>query len=166
MILPIPALALMALLSLTQAADPTAPPASVHPTITATGIGVQIYNCKQTNGSFAWDFQEPQATLFDPSTHQPVGTHAAGPTWTWSDGSVLTGKVLQKSPSPIADAIPWLLLQTTPSGPTGALSKITMVRRSDTQAGSAPATGCDAQNVGVIIKVPYQATYTFYEPTR
>jgi hypothetical protein len=165
MILPIPIFAMLAVLSLTQVADPTVPPASVHAILTATGIGVQIYNCKQTGGAFTWDFQEPQATLFDPTTHQPVGTHAAGPTWTWSDGSILTGKVLQKSPSPNTDAIPSLLLQTTPSGPIGALSRVTMVRRSETQAGSAPASGCDAQNAGVVIKVPYQATYTFYEPT-
>jgi hypothetical protein len=161
MILP---LTLLAFSFVLQAADPTVPPANVHARITATGIGVQIYTCKQNGIAFAWEFQEPQATLFDVTTHQPVGTHAAGPTWTWSDGSILTGKVVQNSPSPNADSIPSLLLETTPSGNNGALSHVTMVRRSDTQAGAAPATGCDAQNVGVVIKVPYQATYTFYEP--
>ncbi|WP_263379953.1 DUF3455 domain-containing protein [Granulicella paludicola] len=160
----ISALAVLALLSLPQTADSTTPPASVHARITTTGIGVQIYSCKQSAAGFAWEFQEPQATLFDATTHQPVGTHAAGPTWTWSDGSVLTGKVVQKSPSPDVNSIPWLLLETTAAGKNGALSRVTMVRRSETQAGAAPATGCDAQNVGVVIKVPYQATYTFYEP--
>lgn len=162
MILP---LTLLALSFAPQAADPTTPPATVHARLTTTGIGVQIYSCKQNGATFAWEFQEPQATLFDVSTHQPVGTHEAGPTWTWNDGSILTGNVVQKLPSPDAGSIPWLLLETTASGGNGALSHVTMVRRSDTQAGAAPATGCDAQNVGVVIKVPYQATYTFYEPT-
>lgn len=163
MILP---LALLALSGLPQSADNTAPPANVRAKLTAVGIGVQIYACAQQGSAYAWQFTEPQATLFDPATHQPVGTHTAGPTWTWEDGSVVTGKVLQKSPSPAAASIPWLLLEATTSGERGALSSVTLVRRSDTQAGAAPTEGCDAQNEGVIIKVPYQATYTFYEPRR
>ena len=163
MLLPV---ALLMLFALPQATDATAPPANVQAKLTAVGIGVQIYTCTQQNGTFAWQFTEPQATLFDPATHQPVGTHTAGPTWTWSDGSLVTGKVLQKQASPVAASIPWLLLEATPSGERGALSSITLVRRSDTQAGAAPVDGCDAQNDGVLIKVPYQATYTFYEPAR
>ena len=162
MILP---LALLALSFAPQAADPTMPPATVQVKLTAEGIGVQIYTCVQKDGAFQWQFQEPQATLFDRATHQPVGSHSAGPTWTWSDGSAITGTVLQKSPSPDPASVPWLLLEAKPSGDTtGALTGVTMVRRSNTQAGNAPATGCDAQNVDTIIKVPYQATYTFYEP--
>ncbi len=111
----------------------------------------------------AWVFQAPEANLYDRSTHQQVGTHSAGPTWTWTDGSAITGKVIQTQPSSKADAIPSLLLETHPTGSTtGALSNITLVRRSDTQAGAAPKDGCDAQHAGITLRVPYAAIYTFY----
>jgi hypothetical protein len=161
-------LALLAVLVAPQTADPTLPSANVRARFTVEGIGVQVYHCVQQNGAFIWEFQEPAATLFDPATHQQVGMHAAGPTWTWADGSAITGKVVQKQPATDPANIPWLLLQASPSGDTtGALTGITLVRRSNTAAGIAPAsTVCDAQNLNVVLKVPYQATYTFYEPAK
>jgi hypothetical protein len=156
-ILPILALAFFA-----QAPDTTLPPATAQVRLVADGLGVQIYTCAAKANAFAWVFQEPQADLFDPKTHQPVGTHTAGPTWTWSDGSAITGKVLQTAPSKDPAAIPWLLLEAHSTGSAGALANIVYVRRSDTQAGAAPAMTCDAQHSGNIAKVPYQATYTFY----
>ena len=157
------ALALLALFAPQQTADPTLPPAAAHVRYTVEGHGVQTYNCTAQNGSFAWVFEEPAAGLFDPKTHQQIGVHTAGPTWTWSDGSSITGKVLQTRPSDNPANIPWLLLETHPTGTTtGALSNITFVRRSDTQAGKAPTTGCDTKNVNVVLRVPYAATYTFY----
>jgi hypothetical protein len=161
-------LALLAAIVLPQAADPTLPPVGMHARFTVQGIGIQVYHCVARDNTFTWEFQEPAATLFDPSTHQQVGMHSAGPTWTWSDGSSITGTVVQKLASPDPQNIPWLLLRTRPAGDTtGALTGITMVRRSDTSAGVAPTTSaCDAQNLNVTLKVPYQATYTFYEPAK
>ena len=160
MILP---LALLVLAALPQTPDSTLPPPSAHVRFTVDGHGVQTYNCSAVNDGFKWVFVEPAAGLFDPSTHQQVGAHSAGPTWTWNDGSAITGKVLQTTPSPDPANIPWLLLETHPSGTVkGELTGITFVRRSNTQAGKAPAAGCDAQHVNVVLRVPYQATYTFY----
>jgi hypothetical protein len=141
-------LALLAFFPLAQSPDATLPPAGAHLRLTAIGHGVQIYHCAAQTGTFQWTFDAPEAVLFDPATHQEVGTHSAGPTWTWNDGSAITGKVLQKQPA---------------SGDkTGALTGIAFVRRSDTQAGAAPKTGCDAQHVDNVLRVPYEATYTFY----
>jgi FtsP/CotA-like multicopper oxidase with cupredoxin domain len=138
-----------------------APPPS--PTYTAEGRGVQIYRCTQQNTAYAWVFQSPEATLFDPATHQQIGTHFAGPTWTWKDGSAIVGKVIQTSPSTDASAIPWLILTATPTGTTtGALTPIKKVYRADTHGGTAPASGCDAQHADATIRVPYTATYYFY----
>lgn len=150
-----------------QTTDPTLPPSGVTPAITVEGHGVQIYICAPQNGTFAWVFQSPEATLFDLSTRQQVGTHTAGPTWTWNDGSSIQGKVLRTQPaSDPKSNIPSLLLETHPVGAaTGALSGIVYVRRSNTQAGSAPPAGCDAQHQGVTLRVPYAATYTFYKKT-
>jgi hypothetical protein len=160
-------LALFALSVVPQTTDTTLPPPAVRAKLTADGVGIQVYNCTLNNGTYAWTFVEPAATLFDPTTKQKVGTHSAGPTWTWNDLSSITGKVLQKQPAPDSANISWLLLETHSTGAaTGALANVTMVRRSNTQAGQAPSDGCDAQNVDVIIRVPYTATYTFYEPAR
>ncbi|HTH52492.1 MAG TPA: DUF3455 domain-containing protein [Edaphobacter sp.] len=159
----LPALLLFALSFAPQTTDPTLPPSSAHVVYTVEGRGVQIYRCTEQDSAFTWIFQSPEASLFDPSTHRQTGTHTAGPTWTWKDGSAITGKVLQKFPSHDPLSIPWLLLSTTPSGATnGALSTVTLVRRSDTHGGNAPATGCDAQHKGSSSRVPYTATYTFY----
>jgi hypothetical protein len=154
---------LLALIASPQTPDPTLPPANAHVRTTVVGLGVQVYRCAPQNGSYQWTFEEPEATLFDPSTHQPVGKHGAGPTWTWKDGSEITGKVLQKRPSSDPANIPWLLVETHSTGAaSGTLAGVTLVRRSDTQAGSAPATGCDARHQDNVLRVPYQATYTFY----
>lgn len=129
----------------------------------AEGQGVQIYKCMPEGKEFTWIFQAPEAKLIDLSTHKQVGTHGAGPVWTWEDGSSVTGKVLVKSPSPETASIPWLLLSATPSGErVGILSRVRFVRRSDTHGGEAPGTGCDAQHVGHSLRVPYTATYSFY----
>jgi hypothetical protein len=157
-------LALLALTVAPQAADTTLPPATVRAKFTVDGVGIQVYNCTLSNGNYAWTFIEPAATLFDPATKQKVGTHSAGPTWTWNDLSSITGKVLQKQPAANPKDIPSLLLETRSTGDAnGALANIVMVRRSNAQAGQAPADGCDAQHVDVVLRVPYEATYTFYE---
>jgi hypothetical protein len=160
-------LALLALLASPQTPDATLPPAAAHVRYTLIGHGVQIYQCTASSdaadAAFQWTLQGPEALLYDPVAKQQVGTHTAGPTWTWNDGSAITGKVLQKQPSADPAAIPWLLLEAHTSGDkTGALTGIVFVRRSDTQAGAAPATGCDAQHRDNVLRVPYQATYTFY----
>jgi Protein of unknown function (DUF3455) len=155
--------ALFASQATSPAPDPTLPPSPSHAAYVAEGRGVQIYRCTQQDSTYTWVFQSPEATLFDPNTHQPTGSHGEGPTWTWKDGSAVSGKVLQKSPSPDPANIPWLLLATQPSGTkAGALSSVTMVRRSETHGGNAPLTGCDAAHTGSILRVPYSATYTFY----
>jgi len=145
-----------------QSADSTLPPPAAIARYAVVGRGVQIYKCTAQANAFQWIFQEPEATLYD-QTGAEIGKHSAGPTWTWKDGSAIVGKVLQKSPAPdSANNIPWLLLETHSTATAGVLSNITLVRRSNTQAGQAPATGCDAQHVNSLARVPYQATYTFY----
>ena len=159
-------IALLALIVSPQTLDPTLPPANAHVKATVIGLGVQVYRCAapaDTPANFHWTLVTPEATLFDSATHQTVGTHSAGPTWTWSDGSEITGKVLQQKTSDVAGNVPWLLLETHSTGmASGMLTGVVLVRQSDTQAGAAPATGCDAVHQNNMLRVPYQATYTFY----
>ena len=158
--------AMLAMMSLLQATDPTLAPSDAHVKATVVGLGVQVYKCAQQDGALQWVLEMPVATLFDPTTHQAVGTHSVGPTGTWSDGSSITGKVLQKQPSSDPANVPWLLLSTHPASTTvGMLSDVTLVRRSDTQAG-VPTTACDAEHQTNELRVPYQATYTFYTTSK
>ena len=154
-------LTLLALSAPPSTQDATVP-ADAAVITSAEGRGVQIYRC--TKGQ--WIFVAPEATLFDLTTHQKTGAHAAGPSWSWSDGSSISGKLLQKSLSPEAASIPWLLLAATPTGSaTGVLSKVNLVRRSETHGGIAPTTGCDEAHEAASARVPYTALYTFYRPS-
>ena len=143
------------------AQNPTEPPPTQHPILTVTGKGVQIYTCQQTPTGPQWVFQAPEATLTD-ATGNPVGTHGAGPVWRSRDGSTVKGDLLQKKASPEAASIPWLLLKAVSPTGSGIMTRVEYIRRSDTHGGTSPTTGCDAQHLNAISRVPYTATYTFY----
>ena len=133
------------------------------------GRGDQIYLCSQQKDGMQWVLKGPAAVLYDASNQQ-VAKHGDGPQWTWKDGSAIRGQVVGRQAAPDPANIPWLLLKTDPfTGPNngefdppGALDHISYVKRSDTQGGIAPTTGCDAANIGASQSVPYAATYTFY----
>jgi hypothetical protein len=162
--LPLILAATLSTAALTTAQTPTTPPPSQHPILTVTGKGVQIYTCRQSAAGPQWVFQAPEATLIDASGN-PIGTHGAGPIWKSKDGSAVKGELLQKSASPDATSIPWLLLKAVSPSGSGIMTRVKYIRRSDTQGGSSPATGCDAQHLSAISRVPYTATYTFYSAT-
>jgi hypothetical protein len=143
------------------AQNPTEPPASQHAILTVTGKGVQIYTCQQSAAGPQWVFQAPEAKLLDASGN-PIGTHGAGPIWKSNDGSTVKGELLQKVDSPDATSIPWLLLKAVSPSGSGIMTRVEYIRRADTHGGSSPTTGCDAQHLNAISRVPYTATYTFY----
>jgi hypothetical protein len=143
------------------AQNPTEPPPSQHPILTVTGKGAQIYICQQSAAEPQWIFQAPEATLIDASG-KPIGSHGAGPIWKSNDGSAVKGELLQNSPSPDTGSIPWLLLKAVSPSGSGIMTRVEFIRRSDTHGGAAPATGCDAQHLNILLRVPYTATYTFY----
>lgn len=131
------------------------------PALEAQGKGVQIYTCNAEKG---WVFQAPEATLYIGSK-TTVGSHGAGPRWTWIDGSAITGRVATQLPAANAKSdIPWLILHATDvEGTSGTLSGVKTVRRSETHGGVAPVSGCDAAQAGTVTEVPYTATYSFYK---
>lgn len=144
-----------------QAQSQTEPPATQHAVLTVLGKGVQIYACQQVGDVTQWVFQAPEATLFDVAGAK-VGIHGAGPVWKYQDGSLLKGGVVAKNPASEAGAVPWLLLKAAGAEGSGILTRIEFIRRLDTHGGVAPATGCDAEHLGAVSRVPYTATYTFY----
>ncbi len=122
--------------------------------------GVQKYVCAATETGFAWTFVAPEADLLRHDCE--VGTHYAGPTWEYKDGSTVVAARLAGA-SPDASAIPWLLLGATSHGDDrGKMTKVSSIQRLSTTGGNAPATGCDAAHVGATADVPYTADYFFY----
>jgi hypothetical protein len=113
--------------------------------------GVQVYQC--TGG--AWTFLEPIAALGDPS---PAVIHFRGPSWeSIRDGSLVEAATVASSP--VAGAIPQLLLKATKTRGSGIFGNVTYVQRLDTAGGLAPTTTCkDGQTQGVA----YTADYLFF----
>ena len=137
-----------------------APPAGQELKAAYDAEGTQIYQCNGT----AWLFKFPSANLLD-QNGKIVGTHFAGPTWEFHDGSRVVGSKIQAA-TPDASAIPWLLLKATsntdsPDG-DGRFADITYVQRLETTAGLAPAAPCTSANIGQFVGTPYTATYFFY----
>jgi Protein of unknown function (DUF3455) len=126
--------------------------------------GVQIYTCKAKDDGtgYEWSFTAPEAMLYDTSMNL-IGTHGAGPFWEAKDGSRVEGNVRAKVASSNPAAIPWLLLATTSAGTEGMFATTTFIQRLETVAGIAPADGCDEAATGTEARIPYTATYYFYQ---
>lgn len=131
----------------------------------ATGKGVQIYECranKDNANQYAWVLKAPDADLFD-ARGKKIGHHFGGPTWESSDGSKVKGELKGSEPSTDAKAIPWLLLRAKTHEGNGIFRRVNSIQRLETRKGKAPSGGCDQPAVGKQLQVPYTAVYYFYE---
>ncbi|SEO50735.1 Protein of unknown function [Rhodospirillales bacterium URHD0017] len=143
------------------AADELVPAPKGAPLLLAVDAdGVQIYTCEAKDQGFAWVFKAPEANLFDKQGRQ-IGTHFAGPTWKFADGSVVAD-VAGRADAPASGAIPWLLLKAKSHEGSGMLANTAFIRRIDTKGGSAPTAGCDAAHKGEQARVRYYALYQFF----
>lgn len=132
----------------------------------ALGKGKQVYACKAKSGAegpVEWVLERPEATLFgeDGAT---IGKHYKGPTWEATDGSKVTGQVLQRMGAAATNAVPWLLLKAASHEGAGTFARVSYIQRVDTQGGVAPAEGCDKSHSSAEVSVDYQASYIFYVP--
>jgi hypothetical protein len=131
-------------------------------TVEATGF--QIYDCrpaKEPATGNVWTFRAPEAELLTPSGH-PFGHHYGGPTWEANDGSKVIGVVKAKESAPDPTAIPWLLLSAGEVDGHGVLAQTTSIQRLKTVGGQPPTPSCANNEVGRVMRVPYQAEYRFY----
>ena len=142
--------------SLMVVPDNLKPPSNERPALQAHAEGDQVYVC---DGS-SWMLSGPDAKLFTDSG-KPTGSHFAGPTWEWSDGSRVTAQPVAVA-TPNADSIPWLLLKATNHQGEGVMQRVTSVQRLSTKGGKAPATGCDPQHKGQEARSHYTALYLFF----
>jgi hypothetical protein len=145
------------------AEEPLAPPSGSKLLLEVGADGVQVYVCAAKDRGFAWNFDGPAASLFDPAGRQ-VGIHGKGPMWSLGDGSAITAELVAKQTSPQSDAIPWLLLKVNAHlGTNGQLTNAVFVRRIATKGGLEPSAGCDSAHQGDIARVRYSATYQFFD---
>jgi hypothetical protein len=142
--------------SLPPVPDQLKPPGAEKLTLQARASGDQVYTC---DGS-GWILSGPDAKLFDEGGKQ-VGSHFAGPTWEWSDGSRVTGRPVADS-TPDPDSIPWLLLIATDHAGNGAMTQVSSIQRLSTKGGKPPTAGCDESHKGTIVRSHYTAAYYFY----
>jgi hypothetical protein len=119
----------------------------------AVGSGDQVYGC--LNGR--WALIAPDAELLNQGG-SVIGRHFAGPTWQLNDGSWVKGRAVAKQIAPNANAVPWLLLESVDGN--GRLETVRFIQRTGTRGGNAPVDSC-SQNA--MRRVPYTATYSFYE---
>jgi hypothetical protein len=75
-----------------------------------------------------------------------------------NDGSWVKGRAVAKQVAPDATAVPWLLLESV--GGAGRLGTVRFIQRTGTHGGNAPDGSCSES---AIRRVPYTATYSFYE---
>ena len=126
--------------------------------------GVQIYECRVKRdqpGQYEWAFVAPEAALFD-TRGNPIGRHYAGPHWESVDGSKVVGTVKERADAPLANAIPWLLLNAKSTGSKGAFSKVSSIQRVNTVGGAAPAANCPQASAGTSARIDYTADYTLF----
>jgi hypothetical protein len=132
------------------------PPANEKLILQAPAAGDQVYTCDGSN----WVFSRPDAKLLD-SSGKAVGSHFAGPTWEYSDGSRVTGKpVANATPDP--NSVPWLLLKAADHHGKGMMESVTSIQRIATKGGKAPAAACSASQKGKEYRSHYTAIYLFY----
>jgi hypothetical protein len=120
--------------------------------------GAQVYECKaDSSGKLAWVFREPIATLLvDGKT---VGHHFAGPSWEYSDGSVVVGKAVGNAPGATAKDIAWLKLEVAARRGSGIFTDVTTVQRINTHGGQLSGA---CERAGEYQSAPYSADYVFW----
>jgi hypothetical protein len=139
-----------------QIPAPIAAPGEIQ-VLKAHAEGAQIYECKaDASGKLAWAFREPIATLLvDGKT---IGHHYAGPSWEYSDGSAVVGKVAGTAPGGTSKDIPWLKLDVASKRGTGLFENVTTVQRINTSGGKFDGA-CEV--AGSYLSAPYSADYVF-----
>ena len=143
------------------------------------GKGVQVYVCAPITGDsmhYTWTLSEAKASLYSDGGFQiQAGKHYFDadhhPVWELANGDKVIGKKLRQQDAPVADAVPWLLLEAITAPGSGALAGTTLIQRINTMGGMAPGTGADASRLdashrGQTIQVPYTADYLFYSAAK
>ena len=156
--------AMMAPFSQASLPDAVKVPAGNLVAMETVGAGDITYECRakaNMAGQFEWVFVGPDAKLMDRKGVQ-IGRYFGPPaTWENKDGSKVTGAQLAVAPA-AAGSIPLQLVKANPAMGVGVMQGVTYIQRVATQGGVAPASACEASNLGQKQVVKYQADYIFW----
>jgi hypothetical protein len=120
--------------------------------------GVQIFRCETRSGALHWVYRLPDAELRD-DAGVLAARHGANQTFEHVDGSHLVGEVLDHVPSPIDNALPWLLIKTRSFG-KGTLTGVDYVERINT-VGGMPPDSCDPAQTNQLLRIEFSADFVF-----
>lgn len=124
---------------------------------TFEAAGAQIYACsKNAKGALEWTFREPIASLLQDG--KTVGRHFAGPTWEFTDATLVAAKPSAKAPGKTAKDVAWLKLAIVEAAKSGPAAGAAQILRINTKGGA--FEGACAQE-GELHVEPYTATYVF-----
>ena len=130
---------------------------------TLSGNGVNVYQCKSTVTNadvYAWYFVAPDATLYDGS-HEVARMSSPNQIEALSDLSSVSG-VLRAAQSAGPSDLPWMQAAAFSNGDSGLFAGVTSFQRVNTRGGTAPSTGCNADNVGEEARIAFNADFHFY----
>ena len=142
------------------AADELVPaPKGAPPLLAVDADGVQIYTCEAKDQGFAWVFKAPEANLFDKQGRQ-IGTHFAGPSWKFADGSVRRSRRPRRRAGERRHSV--VAAQGQEPRRVRRAGEHGLHPSHRHQGRAAPTAGCDAAHKGEQARVRYYALYQFF----
>jgi hypothetical protein len=132
-----------------------------EPVLKLAARGAQVFRCEKRDGDHLWIFRQPDAELVD-ANGKSVGRHGANFSFEHVDGSRLVATIAAYDNAPKPTDLRWLLLTTRSFG-KGAFEGVSHVQRINTTGGMPPA-GCEASQVGRVLRVAFTSDFVFYRP--
>jgi len=139
-----------------------APPAGNVVALVLVASGDQNYECRATNGKYAWAATRPQIRLYA-LDHRLVGHHDDRDVWKYEDGSQVSAKLVVQVAAITPDSISQALFRATSASTPGVLSGVTYIQRVHTIGGQTPTRSCDGASAGIQHKTGYSADYVFFK---
>ena len=139
---------------------PVEVPEGSVPVMRLEASGEQIFQCSRDMKGWFWRFETPNAYLFDPATNQAVAKHGYRFSFAHNDGSTIYTRIIRVGEND-GKNIPEALFYVIEHKNNGRLGNGRYVLRTDT-SGRMPTRSCTEARKDQWLKVPFEATYTFY----
>ncbi|MBA3595534.1 MAG: DUF3455 domain-containing protein [Polaromonas sp.] len=138
-------------------------PAGHQAVLEARGIGQLQYECQATNRSpwqYAWLPLDRSIELRD-SFNNTITLARSARSWVHRDGSELAVREFVEVDNGIVN-LPLQRARVEPSSLPGTLNNISYIQRVRTLGGLPSIRNCSAAELGMRVRVPYEADYVFW----
>lgn len=142
-------------------------PAGHQAVLEARGLGELQYECQATSLSpwqYAWLPRDRSIELRDTSNNSITLARSAR-AWIHRDGSELAVREFVEVDNGAAN-LPLQRARVEPSNLPGTLSNISYIQRIRTVGGLPATRNCSAAELGMRVRVPYEADYVFWRQVR